>query len=648
MLERVRQTWIEGVLERASWPEAVPRGQVEVRRSGRQPEPLKAGATVSKVFDETDGGLLILGPPGSGRTTTLLELARDLLDRAERDAEQPIPVVFNLVSWAQRRLPLADWLVDELHHSYDVPRRVARRWVDKNSVLPLLDGLDEVATPSRTDCVKKINEFQCARPKLKLVVCSELEEYESLSTRLGLKNAVVLHPLTRDQVRDYLDAMGTPLADVRAALDANPRLWELVQSPLMLSIVTLTYEGKGGRGKAAEALAASGPLERRRARLFAAYIERMFARRPLVARYDEDRARAWLARLARSMLHHSQSEFDLDRLQPDWLPTAIQRRLVTLLPAVLSGLVGGLLVWVISGLGLPLISGRASGLVLALVAVVGGRAYQPLGMLRWARLAMGAVMGLGVGVIVAWRFGSLLGGAVALALVVVAGGQAYVLLRGGGVEGARATIEPVERRYRSGSRSGAGLSIRVIGLVGGLVGLRVTTEVVDQLGGLALSVFVGAVVVSELISELAPRLADALADKRATPNEGVHRSARHGLAIGLVVWLVLWLAVALFFVLVFEPSVGLRRALGSGLAFGLGPALLFGLAFGLDFGGIACLRHLALRAFLVRNGDAPWRYIRFLDEAVDRRFLHKSGGSYIFVHRLLLEHFADRAATSDP
>jgi hypothetical protein len=175
-----------------------------------------------------------------------------------------------------------------------------------------------------------------------------------------------------------------------------------------------------------------------------------------------------------------------------------------------------------------------------------------------------------------------------------------------------------------------------------LVSLRVATELVGNLGLLALGILGGAVVVSELISELAPRLSDVLADKRATPNEGIHRSARHGIAIGLVVWLVLSAAVALFFVADHSRTVGLWYALTSGLAYGVGLALFFGLAFGLDFGGIACLRHLVLRGFLTWNGDAPWRYVQFLDEAIDRLFLHKSGGSYIFVHPVLLEHFATR------
>jgi hypothetical protein len=36
----------------------------------------------------------------------------------------------------------------------------------------------------------------------------------------------------------------------------------------------------------------------------------------------------------------------------------------------------------------------------------------------------------------------------------------------------------------------------------------------------------------------------------------------------------------------------------------------------------------------------PWGLVRFLDYAAERVLLRKVGGGYIFVHRLLLEYFA--------
>ena len=57
-------------------------------------------------------------------------------------------------------------------------------------------------------------------------------------------------------------------------------------------------------------------------------------------------------------------------------------------------------------------------------------------------------------------------------------------------------------------------------------------------------------------------------------------------------------------------------------------------------GGITYIKHHVLRILLWRNNYAPWNYIRFLDYAAERVFLHKVGGGYIFTHRLLMEYFA--------
>ena len=39
-------------------------------------------------------------------------------------------------------------------------------------------------------------------------------------------------------------------------------------------------------------------------------------------------------------------------------------------------------------------------------------------------------------------------------------------------------------------------------------------------------------------------------------------------------------------------------------------------------------------------GYIPWNYARFLDYAVEHLLLQKIGGGYMFIHRLMLEHFA--------
>ncbi|MGH3924430.1 MAG: NACHT domain-containing protein, partial [Pseudonocardiaceae bacterium] len=230
-----------------------------------------------------------------------------------------------------------EWLVEELHHSYQVSRGIGRQWLDDREVLPLLDGLDEVAEAHRGECVEAVNAFHKTCGPIRLVVCSRTGDYTGLAARLQVEEAVELQSPTRRQVLDYLQAAGGKLADVQAALQTDETLWELLGSPLVLNIAALAYHDRP-----ADALRAAGAPAQRLALLFDAYTERMFEHRPAGC-YDQVRMRDWLVWLARSMRQRSLSEFHLDRLTPDWLPTPIQRRLVILIPALAGGLFFGLI-----------------------------------------------------------------------------------------------------------------------------------------------------------------------------------------------------------------------------------------------------------------------------------------------------------------
>jgi predicted NACHT family NTPase len=48
----------------------------------------------------------------------------------------------------------------ELNERNNVPKKVAAAWVESEQILPLLDGLDEVAPEHRNACVEAINNFR--------------------------------------------------------------------------------------------------------------------------------------------------------------------------------------------------------------------------------------------------------------------------------------------------------------------------------------------------------------------------------------------------------------------------------------------------------------------------------------------------------
>jgi hypothetical protein len=127
---------------------------------------------------------------------------------------------------------------------------------------------------------------------------------------------------------------------------------------------------------------------------------------------------------------------------------------------------------------------------------------------------------------------------------------------------------------------------------------------------------------------------------RINPNQGIWTSAKYGLMSGLMGGLVSGVPIATFFGLFGAANHGAEAKLLGGIFIGLMIGLPIGVMSGLSYGGTPCIQHFALRFTFYHNGQVPWNYAKFLDWAADRLFLQKVGGGYIFIHRTLMEHFA--------
>lgn len=148
--------------------------------------------------------------------------------------------------------------------------------------------------------------------------------------------------------------------------------------------------------------------------------------------------------------------------------------------------------------------------------------------------------------------------------------------------------------------------------------------------------------------------------RRHRPNEGIHRSLYYSLIAGISGTCATASGYILSNLLSAQVSaelsdfrkhghftwvwygfgVGFRHIVSTGLANVLWLGLVGGLLTGLLLGGLAGLQHGILRLILWVTGVLPLKLSRFLDYAADSVLLHRVGGGYMFMHRLLLEYFA--------
>ena len=556
---------------------------IDLKIGTGESEGLPSQMTITESYDRQDinSRLLILGAPGSGKTTTLLQLAQDLISRAQDNTNQPIPVLLNLSSWKEDKQSIKDWIIDDLKQKYGVRKDIGQEWLEKAVIIPLLDGLDEVASARQGLCVEKINEFLA--PSIwssSLVVCSRSEEYQLLShqdqshsqaKKLELNGAVVLQPLTQKQIQDYLQRATEE--ELWKSINNDESLIELAKNPLFLNIIVISrqeislFEWQ----KLSDS-------KQRLSYLFNAYIKRMLGRPYKKKRFQPKHKKtiAWLGWLAEQLIKQNQTEFLMEKIEPYWLNNNKEKLIVGLIYGLILGLILGLIFGLSEGLSEGLIFGLSEGLTLGLTfGLILGLLF---GMTRvkinsWitiayssSKLIYGLIFGLSIGLINNLSEGLIYG---------LINGLIYGLI-----------------------------CVLIYGLISGLVhGLKGKKEI----------------------------------DIKKHPEQAIKENLKNAVYIssGLVVIFIV------FFFLIFQILLKYMSDLdwnevGSVLIRLGGVAM----AFTLWFTTKPVIEHFSLRVVLCLNGYLPWNYARFLDYATDRLFLQRVGGGYRFVHRFLQEHLA--------
>lgn len=512
-----------------------------------------------------------MGAPGSGKSTLLYQLGRDLSLQATLQVTAPLPVLFPLSSWAKKRPPLVEWMVEQLSSAlYRVPRQQSQQWVQQEQIVPLLDGLDEMDEATRPACISAINAYQCEYPLRPLVVCCRSEEYTAVidigqrEGRLLLQNAVEVQLLSPAQLDATLLQAGKPVTALRSELKQNLELRDLARTPLWLNVLLLTFKDMPVRA-----------LSRQRSMLqqevFAHYVQRQIEQKGNCQRYPLEQTKHWLSWLAGQMRAQNQTTFAIELLQPDWLTKRL--RLYYYWSAVL--LVVGVSAGLFFMLSKDLLIGLLLGSIYGLLEVIG------LEMLGEPEIKKTPAEKLFTKIMLAETFtwswkksrSCLKVGLPGLLLGILVTGTGFVTVIWVG-------IKQREMPVLSGALMLSGTLIGVLVLLG---------LVFTLFGGLQLTQYIER---------------DTL-----SPGEGLRRSRRNGLLTGLSAGLLT------------RPLAGLSAGLLAGL--------------------LPVIQHYILRFWLNRTHAFPFQVGAFLEDACACHLLKRVGGSYQFMHRLLLDYFAD-------
>jgi len=407
-------------------------------------------------------------------------------------------------------------------------------------------------------------------------------------------------------------------------------------------------------------------IEDRRKHLFDTYIVRMFKRRGKATQsYTTEKTISWLSWLAQNMRQYNQTVFFIEQIQPTWLLTRGQRWVY----AFSSRLIGWLhrdLIWVLllfiltplslmppfSGENLvtypetwKLISHLQGGLYAGLIAALRfEQNSRPSKLKKFLTFLLAGILFLN----------SSFSGMLAIWLIFVQRDRRR------NVTSEIQTVETLSWSWKEARKNG------VLGLVGGLIspafvlllifvlwGALYIIEVLRVLREIIFSrdfhYFLILVLGLGLIIVILTGLYKSVVETKTLPNQGIKLSVKiaigGGLIVGSMIGLIAGLITKLLMGLIGVEQFMMPQFDGSnkqlnGLNIGLLVGLFAGQLTALWYGGLDVIQHYTLRFILSCIRYTSWNYARFLDYAASLVFLQKVGGGYIFIHRLLLEHFA--------
>ncbi|MGK7940273.1 MAG: NACHT domain-containing NTPase [Crocosphaera sp.] len=580
---------------------------MQLKRVNQSIELLPSGTSIIDVYDrgeDIQGRLLILGDPGSGKSTALYKLAETLAVRAANDVNHPFPLWFNLSSWTDNYTTIKDWLIDELKDQHGVSNKLAQEYLEKGLIIPLLDGLDELRSNRQAACVEAINDFLLPRNwKNPLIVCSRLKDFELLNTRIRLNGSVILQPLSKSQINDYLQNFEAKIVQELIEKDKNWR--ELAQIPLFLNIMVLANEKLAREGEKQ-----LNTQEKKISYLMEIYLEERLEdvgawqsiyqykisnsperRQKILKSYLQyldkpQQTRHYLHWLARQLDHNNQTIFLIEKLQPTDLASRGQRRIYRLI----YNLIDAPFWWLI------------------LFWALFSRSGDLVNSIMWTSLT------------------------ILLSLFVINISDFD-------------KVKPVEKIKINPISiiKSTSLTILIVNLT--LViywliyKLRTIYPFIDQL--FVLDYYPTRawfyMQICGLIFGFAAGITSRELEIKIKPNQGIRSSIYNTmLTTGLLIILVGGLYLGLWMISGWLNQINEGLFVVSWTAWNLITMVFAYLIFSKS--SQAVLQHFSLRLVLTFKGYTPWNYARFLDYCTEQSLLQRVGGGYRFIHRLLQEH----------
>ena len=417
-----------------------------IRRNRDNTSPLDLSGSIEQIAEifarVPSGRLVVLGGRGSGKTVIARRFILSMLPTADEGPNRrPLPVLFPMASWDPGK-KFRDWLAEELidldpalDRLMPSGKMLANELIARRRILPVLDGLDEMASSVRAEALRALSESLW--PDDQVLVTSRLTEYSAAVRQVGPlaeAAAVVIEDLQVEDLNEYFgtapaagqgDSWSSVLAGLAAAESGSSpaALREVLKTPLMAFMARTVYQVPRANPKD---LLTIGDANAIRAQLFRRFVPAAYDEGPgtRTTRHSHNRvikAERYLRTLATHLA-------DMGTINFRWwqLHQALNRREQAFVGAVAGMAVAGLLLLLVTPFGivtssldalsLGILLGCLAGFAIRRPTLLGRKpSPSPVRMRGWrgaqtaAEGSVPQILALGSTRGFAWRFGLLVG-----------------------------------------------------------------------------------------------------------------------------------------------------------------------------------------------------------------------------------------------
>jgi hypothetical protein len=213
-----------------SWP--VHAVALNLRRSGSGSPSFTIAACANAI--DASGGMTVIAPPGTGKSTTCTQLVEAILDRND-----VVAVLVPLAEWSAQLHGLLESLTHRAPY-HGIREQDLQALAAHGRLALVLDGWNELDPASRKKAVAEIGKLQRELPLLRLVVSTRRQAVD-----VPLNGPTIeIQPLSYEQQMDIARAIGG-IAGERLLDQAwrQPGLRELVSIPLFLTALQQAPHG---------------------------------------------------------------------------------------------------------------------------------------------------------------------------------------------------------------------------------------------------------------------------------------------------------------------------------------------------------------------------------------------------------------------